>query len=199
MSAPTKMGAGIARAPHDASEPGWVGEVLRFWFEELGEDDWFATDHHVDARIRARFQSLHEQVVAQEPRDAPSARELLATIIVLDQFSRNLFRGSPRAYAADALARRLARAAVDRGCDRDMSANERMFLYLPFEHSEEPDDQELSVRLFEKLGNDNWTIYARAHKAIIDDFGRFPHRNAVLGRESTPEELARLKQPMSSF
>jgi uncharacterized protein (DUF924 family) len=180
-------------------EPGWVGDVLRFWFHEINADEWFATDHHLDERMRERFLSLHERLVAQQPRDAATPRELLATIVVLDQFSRNLYRGSPRAYAADALARRLARAAVNRGCDLSMSAAERMFVYLPFEHSEDRDDQALSVRLFEQLGDDNWTRYALAHKAIIDDFGRFPHRNEVLGRESTPEELERLKQPMSSF
>lgn len=193
------MSAGIARAKGAGNEPGWVGEVLEFWFSELGEDDWFASDHHIDERIRARFLPLHEQLVAQEARELSTPRELLATIVVLDQFSRNLFRGSPRAYAADALARRLTRAAVYRRCDREMEDVERMFLYLPFEHSEDRDDQALSVRLFEQLGNDHWTRYARAHQAIIDDFGRFPHRNAVLGRESTPEEIARLKQPMSSF
>jgi uncharacterized protein (DUF924 family) len=176
-----------------------VGEVLAFWFGELGPDDWFASDHHVDERIRARFSALHGQIVAEEARVPSTSRELLATIVVLDQFSRNLYRGSPRAYAAEPAARRLARAAVDRGCDRDMSEVERMFVYLPFEHSEDRDDQALSVRLFEQLGNEEWTRYARAHQAIIDDFGRFPHRNAILSRESTPAEIARLQQPMSSF
>lgn len=199
MSAPAGKGLGLARAPRDASEPGWVSDVLGFWFDECGEDEWFASDHHLDERIRARFLALHERLVDQEAQGSVTPRELLATIIVLDQFSRNLFRGSPRAWATDGLARRLARAAVERGCDREMSAAERMFLYLPFEHSEDRDDQATSVRLFEQLGNDHWLLYARAHKAIIDDFGRFPHRNAILGRESTPAELERLKQPMSSF
>ena len=193
------MRSGISHSPGDGNEPRWVGEVLDFWFGELGRDDWFASDHHVDERMRARFLPLHGQIVSQAPAEPSTARELLAAIVVLDQFSRNLFRGSPRAYAADPLARRLARAAVDRGCDRDMSDVERMFLYLPFEHSEDRDDQALSVRLFEQLGNEDWLRYARAHQVIIDDFGRFPHRNAILGRQSTPEEIARLQQPMSSF
>jgi uncharacterized protein (DUF924 family) len=188
-----------------AAEPGWVGEVLRFWFEELREDDWFAKDHHLDERIRARFLKLCEELVASEARDVRDAREiaspraLLAAVIVLDQFSRNMFRDSARAFAADPIARRLARTAVEQGFDRSMTDQQRMFLYLPFEHSEDRADQALSVELFSRLGNDNWTRYARAHQEIIDRFGRFPHRNAALGRESTPAELARLKEPMGKF
>jgi uncharacterized protein (DUF924 family) len=194
MSAPRTPPAG------DGSEPAWVGDVLRFWFEELREKEWFEHDRGLDDRIRERFLPLHARLAQDEQvRDSPSPRELLAGIIVLDQFSRNMFRGTPKAYAADALARRLARMAVFRRYDRGMSKTERMFIYLPFEHSEDRDDQALSVRLFEQLGNENWSSYARAHKSIIDDFGRFPHRNAILGRESTPEELERLRQPMSSF
>jgi uncharacterized protein (DUF924 family) len=194
-----------AAVTSDAAEPGWIGEVLRFWFEELCEDDWFAKDHHLDERIRARFLKLCEELVASEARDVRDAREiaspraLLAAVIVLDQFSRNMFRDSARAFAADPIARRLARSAVDRELDRAMTDDERMFLYLPFEHSEDRADQALSVELFSRLGNDNWTRYARAHQEIIDRFGRFPHRNAVLGRESTPAELARLQEPMGKF
>ncbi len=184
---------------NDSSESGWAGEVLRFWFQELGEHDWFAADHHIDERIRARFLPLHAELMKREAADANTPRELLAAIVVLDQFSRNLYRDSPRAYAADALARRLARAIVDRGWDRAMTDHERMFVYLPFEHSEDRDDQALSVRLFAQLGNENWTHYAQAHKELIDRFGRFPHRNAILRRESTPEELVRLGQPMGKF
>jgi uncharacterized protein (DUF924 family) len=182
-----------------AAEPAWVGEVLRFWFEELREDDWFAKDHHLDERIRARFLPLYEELAACEARGIATPRELLAAVIALDQFPRNMFRDSARAYAADPIARRLARSAVDRELDRDMTDDERMFLYLPFEHSEDRADQALSVELFSRLGNDNWTRYARAHQEIIDRFGRFPHRNAVLGRESTPAELARLREPMGKF
>jgi uncharacterized protein (DUF924 family) len=184
---------------NDASEALWVGEVLSFWFQELGRDDWFASDHHIDERIRARFLPLHEGLVRDGARTAGTPRGMLAAIVVLDQFSRNLFRNSPRAYAADALARNLARSIVDRGLDRAMTDHERMFVYLPFEHSEDRDDQALSVRLFAQLGNEGWTRYAQAHKELIDKFGRFPHRNAILGRESTPEELVRLGQPMGKF
>jgi len=182
-----------------AAEPGWVGEVLRFWFEELAERDWFAKDHHLDERIRSRFLKLYEELVACDAREVGTPRTLLAGVIVLDQFSRNMFRDSARAYAADPIARQLARTAVEQGIDRAMTDDERMFLYLPFEHSEERADQALSVELFSGLGHDDWTRYAVAHQEIIDRFGRFPHRNAVLGRESTPAELARLQEPLGKF
>jgi uncharacterized protein (DUF924 family) len=189
----------------EAAESGWVGEVLRFWFEELGEGDWFAKDHHLDERIRARFLPLYEELAASEARDmrdsqeAATPRALLAAVIVLDQFPRNMFRDSPRAYAADGIARGLARAAVERGLDRSMTDQERNFLYLPFEHSEDRADQALSVELIRRLGNEEWTRYALAHQEMIDRFGRFPHRNAILGRESTPAELARLQEPLGQF
>src|SRR5690606_31912924 len=112
---------------------------------------------------------------------------------------RNLHRGSPRAFATDPIARRLARTALADGLDQAMSKRERIFIYLPFEHSEDSADQEQSVRLFAQLNDENLTKYAVAHKVIIDRFGRFPHRNAVLGRQSTPEEIAFLDEPMSSF
>ncbi|HEV7431830.1 MAG TPA: DUF924 family protein, partial [Steroidobacteraceae bacterium] len=120
-------------------------------------------------------------------------------IVVMDQFSRNLFRGTPRAYAADPLARRLANTAIERGYDLDMTAAERQFLYLPFQHSEDRADQQRSVALFETVGNADWTAFALAHQSIIDRFGRFPHRNAILGRQSSAEELAALQEPMGSF
>jgi uncharacterized protein (DUF924 family) len=120
--------------------------------------------------------------------------QLLAAVIVLDQFSRNLFRDTPRAYAADPIARRLARRAIAQGLDVAMTAQERMFLYLPFEHSEDRADQALAVELFAQLGNAEWTGYALKHKAIIDRFGRFPHRNAILNRHSSADEVECLQQ-----
>jgi uncharacterized protein (DUF924 family) len=176
-----------------------VGEVLRFWFEELRADEWFAKDYHLDERIRARFLSLYEQLVARDAGEARTPRALLAAVIALDQFPRNMFRDSARAYAADPIARRLARLAVNQSFDRSMTDVQRMFLYLPFEHSEDGADQALAVELFGRLGNDEWQRYAVAHKEMIDRFGRFPHRNAILGRESTPAELARLREPMGKF
>jgi len=183
----------------DLSEPAWVGDVIRFWFTELTEAHWFASDAELDARIRDRFLTLHEQIVLGDGIDVDAPRPLLAAVIVVDQFSRNMFRGTPRAFAADPIARRLARQTVRRGFDLSMTREERLFLYLPFEHSEDPEDQALSVDLIGQLGQEEWTSYAQAHRLIIDRFGRFPHRNAILGRTSTPDELARLNEPMGSF
>jgi len=182
-----------------AAGPVWADEVLKFWFQELGESRWFGKSDAIDGQIRDRFLSLHEQLVANEGEDITTPRPLLAAVIVLDQFSRNMFRGTPRAFAADPVARRLARAAIDRGFDLGMTQAERMFLYLPFEHSEDRGDQALAVDLIRRLGHAEWTRYAEAHQAIIDRFGRFPHRNAILGRASTAEEIAALKEPMGSF
>jgi uncharacterized protein (DUF924 family) len=118
---------------------------------------------------------------------------------VLDQFSRNLHRGEARAFASDVRARELARAAIERGHDAGMTPTQRLFLYLPFEHSESLSDQNRCVALFEALGVADWTDAAVAHRNLIARFGRFPHRNAVLGRASTPEELDALAQPGNAF
>ena len=176
------------------AEPNRVTEVLDFWFDELGEARWFAKSEHTDAEIRERFLWLHERLVADEGIDCMTRHQLLAAVIVLDQFSRNLFRDTPRAYAADPIARRLARRAIAQGLDVGMTAQERMFLYLPFEHSEDRADQALAVELFAQLGNAEWTDYALKHKAIIDRFGRFPHRNAILNRHSSADEVECLQQ-----
>jgi uncharacterized protein (DUF924 family) len=183
-----------------AGEPVWVAEVLRYWLEELTLEQCFQKSDAIDATIRERFGALHEQLAANDGTVRTEApRELLAAIIVFDQFSRNLFRGSTKAFATDPIALRLARAATADGFDQAMSKRERMFVYLPFEHSENAADQEQSIALFAQLGDENLDKYAMAHKVIIDRFGRFPHRNAVLGRASTPEEIAFLNEPMSSF
>jgi uncharacterized protein (DUF924 family) len=183
----------------NTTDPAWVGDVLGFWFQELREADWFARSVLLDEQIRIRFLSLHEQVVNSEGSGLTTARPLLAAVVVLDQFSRNLFRGTPRAFAADPLARRLARQTIAQGFDAAMASAERLFLYMPFEHSEDRADQVLAVDLMRALGREDWTRYAEAHKAIIDRFGRYPHRNAALGRASTPEELAFLQEPGSAF
>jgi len=182
-----------------AEEPDWVGEVLDFWFSELDEADWWAKSEVTDAAIRERFLDLHERLVRTGGRDIAGARPTLAAVVVLDQFSRNMFRGSPRAYAADPIARRLASQAISRGFDADMRAECRLFLYLPFQHNEDRADQALAVDLISALGREDWTRYALAHQAVIDRFGRFPHRNAVLGRETTAAERAALQEPMNSF
>jgi uncharacterized protein (DUF924 family) len=182
----------------DGLEAPWVGEVLDFWFREVGEDHWFAPSSELDRRIHRRFLALHERIVLSDTRDLAGPRPLLAAIIVLDQFSRNIFRGTPRAFAADAIARRLAQQVIASGFDAVMTPAERYLVYLPFEHSEGREHQALSVRLTGQLGNENWTSFAQAHRRMIDRFGRFPHRNAILGRTSTAEELEVLKEPMGS-
>jgi uncharacterized protein (DUF924 family) len=180
-------------------EPPWVGTVINFWFEELTETDWFARSDVIDRHIRERFLTLHQRLVTHDGCGVLEPRPILASVIVLDQFSRNLFRDSPYAYSADSIARRLARVAIERSFDVAMTRLERLFLYLPFEHSEERADQALSVQLIGSVGDAAWTRYAIAHKEIIDRFGRFPHRNAVLNRLSTADEVAFLKEPKNSF
>lgn len=183
----------------EADNPAWVEEVLHFWFSELDESDWFFGDADIDERIRDRFLALHEYLAGSSGSRVTQARPLLAAVIVLDQFSRNLFRGSARAFATDALARGLAKQAIANDLDSGMKPQERHFLYMPFEHSEDPADQALAVRLIAQLGCEEWTKYAVAHKALIDRFGRFPHRNTALGRESSAEEFAAMNQPLGSF
>jgi uncharacterized protein (DUF924 family) len=176
------------------AEPDWASEILHFWFDELGEACWFTKSEHTDALIRERYLPLHERLVTDEGTDCTTRHQLLAAIIVLDQFSRNLFRNTPRAFAADPIARRLARSAIAQSFDGAMTAQQRCFLYLPFQHSEDRADQALSVELFAQLGNAEWTRYALKHKVIIDRFGRFPHRNAILDRCSSAEEVKILRQ-----
>jgi uncharacterized protein (DUF924 family) len=185
----------VTHSTGEIDEPAWVGEVLYFWFGELHAAQWFKRSDATDAQIRARFLALHRRIVADDGCTAATQRSLLAAVIVLDQFSRNLFRGTPRAFAADPSARRLSRVAVKQGFDDAMNAQERLFLYMPFEHSEDAKDQEIAVELIARLGNQEWTRDAIAHKKIIDQFGRFPHRNAILNRPSSQDEVMRLREP----
>ena len=175
-------------------------QVLDFWFVETRPEAWWKPDPAVDDRIRARFASLHASAGAGELfawRATPRGR--LAEIIVLDQFSRNLFRGSPRAFAQDGIALVLAQEAVATGTHVALEPVERAFLLLPYMHSESRAIHVVAERLYREFApKDNYDFELK-HKAIIDRFGRYPHRNAVLGRESTPEELAFLEQPGSSF
>jgi len=183
---------------HSASgiaEPAWVGEVLHFWFDELEAAQWFAKSDAIDAQIRARFLALHRRVAAGDASVAMTHRPLLAAVIVLDQFSRNLFRGTPSAFAADPIARELSRTAVKQRFDDAMNEQERLFLYMPFEHSEDRKDQALAVELIARLGKEDWTRDAIAHQTIIDQFGRFPHRNAILNRHSSQDEVTFLQEP----
>jgi uncharacterized protein (DUF924 family) len=184
----------------DITDEAWVGEVLGFWFGELGRDGWFRKDVRTDQAIRERFTLVYEVLSTWPVDDALTSPErALATVLVLDQFPRNIFRDSPQAFATDALAREVAAAAIARGLDQRIDKDARVFLYLPFEHSEDAADQARCVALTSALGDPEYTRYAELHKAVIDRFGRFPHRNAVLGRPSTPEEVAFLKEPGSRF
>lgn len=175
-------------------------EVLNFWFEELTPKMWWQQESALDNRIRKRFAALHQQARQGELYAWRSiARGALAEIIVLDQFSRNIYRDTPQAFENDAVALVLAQEAVAKGVDRQLAKVERSFLYMPYMHSESALIHEEALKLFTELGEPGNLDFERKHKAIIDRFGRYPHRNRILGRPSTPEELAFLRQPNSGF
>jgi uncharacterized protein (DUF924 family) len=177
-----------------ATVPSWINDVVHFWFEELRPEAWFARDETVDATIRKRFGALHASLTEKVPA-AVTATPLgaLAAVIVLDQFSRNLFRNTSRAFTCDPTALAIAQEAIGSGFDRQLERNQRTILYMPFQHSEDRAVQQRSVELFTELGDANTLDYAKQHRDIIERFGRFPHRNRVLGRESTPQEIEFLK------
>ncbi|WP_218353534.1 DUF924 family protein [Alteromonas lipotrueiana] len=177
-----------------------AANVLAFWFEELEPNQWFIKDDSLDTLIRARFMTVHNAAAQCElwPWRA-TAYGRLAEIIVLDQFSRNIFRNKPEAFMHDSLALALAQEAVSVGADQHLSHSERAFLYMPFMHSESLEVHSTAMELFDEKGLQNNFEYEKKHKAILQRFGRYPHRNAILGRESTPEEKQFLTQPGSSF
>ena len=190
------MTAGRSQPIEDAE----LRAVLDYWLLQTGPEKWFIRDDALDGEIRAKFSSLHVRAVAGELahwRGTPDG--CLGEIILLDQFSRNLYRGHPRAYAADAQAREVMTLALARDFDAAMSQDERRFLYMPLQHSEDAEDQARSVDLFRTLEDDDTFKYTLRHQEIIARFGRFPHRNADLGRDSTAEEIAFLAEPDSSF
>jgi uncharacterized protein (DUF924 family) len=167
----------------------WAAQVVRYWFEELPPAAWFRKDDGVDAAIRERFGAMYEQLAQVRPEQLTTPSECIAAVIVLDQFPRNIFRGSPRAFATDALALAIAQHAIGAGLDLQLTQQQRLFLYMPFQHSEDRAVQVRSIELFTQLGLADNLDYAHRHKDIIDRFGRYPHRNAVLGRQSTTAEL----------
>lgn len=184
--------------------------VLDFWFgappSATPRTEWFRKDPAFDATIRARFGALVETALAGGLRDWDATPQgALARIVVLDQFPRNMHRDTPRAFAGDTLALAAAQALVARGDDRRLAPLERWFAYLPFEHAEDLAMQHESLRLFGALADESPAVgghallWARKHFDVIVRFGRYPHRNAVLGRPSTPEEVAFLREPGSSF
>lgn len=179
---------------HEGEVDSRARDVLDFWFG-LPKERQFARDDALDAEIAARFGALRDEVKA---RDAAGWREhplaLLAAVVLLDQFSRNLHRGTAEAFAADPLARELTETAIARGWDREMTAAQRVFLYMPLMHGEDAAIQARSVAMFEALGEEENLAFARDHAAVFARFGRFPSRNAALGRESTAEEQAYLDE-----
>jgi len=175
-----------------------AAEVLHFWFDGHAED-WFVKNPAFDAQIRARYLALHEEAAASKLAHwADEAANCLALVIVLDQFPRNMFRGQARAFATDPLALAAARVILERGWDKQMKQPEQLFAYLPLEHSESLADQDLSCELMKDFGEEQLR-YALRHREIIERFGRFPHRNRILGRENTAAEIEFLKQPGSGF
>ena len=176
-------------------------DVLTFWFAEGRKEQWFNGGADFDRLVDETLGPLHRQAAAGTLDDWPATpRGALALVLLLDQVPRNIYRQTPQAYATDAQARRVARETVDAELDRALRQVERVFLYLPFEHSEELADQELGCRLMSQLDeNPDWLDFAERHRELIARFGRFPHRNAILGRQSTPEEDAYLAQPGAGF
>lgn len=175
-------------------------EVVGFWCETLTAKDWWQSTPALDAHVRETFAETHfalSQAVTAPWRASPDAR--LAAIIVLDQFPRNMYRASPLAFATDWIARREARLALEVGADKAVSYDRRHFFYMPLEHSEALADQDLSVELFEAHGDEMYLDYAVRHRDVIAEYGRFPHRNAFLGRVSTREEEAYLAEPGAGF
>ena len=186
-------------------------DVLDFWFEPPEAPGhggprqvWFSKDSRFDAEVRTRFAGLHESAAGGALADWENSPEsLLALIVALDQFPRNMYRGASAAFATDAAALAAAKTMVQRGWDLGVQPGMRMFAYLPYEHSEGLADQDECMRLMARLGEDarfaDLPKWAEKHHAVIRRFGRFPHRNAILGRASTPEEIEFLSQPGSSF
>ena len=174
--------------------------VLAFWFDEIDPQQWWVKSEAFDRQIAERFGDLHQAACRCELHEwRETAAGRLAEIIVLDQFSRNIHRDSPQAFASDAQALTLAQTAVALGADRQLEPRQRAFLYLPYMHSESPLIHQQAVALFSQPGMEGNLDFELRHKAIIDRFGRYPHRNAILGRQSTAEEIAFLQTPGSSF
>ena len=175
-------------------------EVIGYWCETLTPEDWWQGTPELDAAVRERFAATHlalSREVTAAWRESPRAR--LAAIIVLDQFPRNMYRASPMAFATDWIAVREARLALEAGADKAVDYGRRHFFYMPFEHSEDLADQDLCVALFEAHADEMYLDYAVRHRDVVAKYGRFPHRNAFLGRVSTPQEAVYLAEPGAGF
>ena len=175
-------------------------QVLKFWFEEIDQAKWWAKDPQFDQLIAERFSDLHQQANHCELYTwRSSAQGCLAEILVLDQFSRNIYRDTPAAFASDSLALALAQEAIAKGADTVLTPVQKSFLYLPYMHSESSQIHKIAVTLYEQNGLTGNLNFELRHKAIIDRFGRYPHRNKILGRESSAAEITFLLEPGSSF
>jgi uncharacterized protein (DUF924 family) len=174
--------------------------ILKFWFEECSEEQWWTKNAAFDDALRTRFSTQYQQAKQCELFEwRHSAHGRLAEIIILDQFSRNMYRDSPQAFAQDSLALALAQEGLVLGIEQRLNKVERSFLYMPFMHSESLKIHERAVQLFAQNGIESHIKFEQQHKAIIEKFGRYPHRNKILGRESTPAELDFLQKEASSF
>ena len=183
-----------------ASDHGHYGQILKFWFEEAGESRWWAKDAAFDRLVADRFIDTHRAATRGELFSwRSSARGRLAEVIVLDQFSRNIYRNTPDAFAWDGMALVLAQEAVAIGTDQVLAPVPRSFFYLPYMHSESLLIHEQALALYQANGIASGLEFEIRHRDIIARFGRYPHRNAILGRESSPQEIEFLKQPGSSF
>lgn len=185
------------RAPEYIATP---QQILEFWFEELIPKQWFLKDSELDRMIGERFGATLAAAARCECwawRKTPAGR--VAEIIVLDQFSRNIHRDTPGAFAQDPLALALSQELIGLGLDTSLPLAQRIFAYMPFMHSESLPIHDRALELFDRPGMEEQLDYERRHRVIIERFGRYPHRNAILGRESTPEEIEFLRQPGSSF
>lgn len=172
-------------------------EILDFWFSKEIAKLWFSKDQGLDDEIWEKFFEVYKLKEKLGWDETPE--NSLAKVILFDQFPRNMFRDTPKAYDTDAYAREIARVAIEKGWDERVEEERRNFFYMPFMHSEQKDDQAYCLELFKKLGNEGGIKYAKMHQKIIKRFGRFPHRNKILERESTAEEKEFLTEAGSSF
>lgn len=176
---------------HDAVTADWAAALLDFWFNQVGEAGWWTHTPQLDDQCRSRFLTLWEEKRRLDAEDfLERADDALAAVLLFDQLPRNMFRNSAKAYATDPLARDVARGAIAQGYDIQIGGAGRLFFYMPFQHSEDMDDQKLSLTLFEGAGDKRSLDFARQHHDIIARFGRFPHRNVILGRKNLPGEEA---------
>jgi uncharacterized protein (DUF924 family) len=188
------------RASFDIGGRVKYNEIINFWFDELSPKDWWRKDINLDRMIAGRFLATHAAAVRCELYEwRVNSLGRLAEVIVLDQFSRNIFRGTAQAFQHDPLALCLAQEAIAASAQAVLSPQQKAFLYMPFMHSESPRIHRIAVDLFSEPGLERNLKFELEHKAIIDRFGRYPHRNEILGRQSTDEELKSLAQSNASF